>query len=153
MKLKHCIIIAYVFVNFNSCTKEETTPDSDTSFSFYSNSKIDSAAGFQINGGSFTVFEYIHNFPEDPSIADDEITDKIIFQIPNTQNSFTIADAQLTSAILKRWHYCFCVFIGPYPNIGGTISGIKTNNIWQIVGNIKTSTKDSIIISGTYQAK
>ncbi len=153
MKIKYCIIIASVVLVFNSCKKEEATAVGESTFSFYSNSKIDSSAGFQINSGNFTVFEYNHKFPDDPSIADDEQSDKIIFQIPNNQTSFTIADAQLNTAIFKRWHYCFCFFIGPHPNIGGSVSGTKTNNIWQIVGSIKTSTKDSIIISGTYQLK
>lgn len=140
----------------NSCSKKdnEVNPNQGSkTFIYYNNSKIDTTAGNTINSGNFTVFEYNYVHPDDPAIADDEVSDKIIFQIPATQTSFSIADNQITSAVFKRWRYCFCFFIGPYPNIGGNISGVKHNNTWVITGSIKASTTENIDISGTYTLK
>lgn len=140
----------------NSCSKKEEEKNlnqGNKTFTYYNNSKIDTTAGNTINTGNFTVFEYNYVHPDDPGIADDEVSDKIIFQIPAAQTSFSIADDQIKSATFKRWRYCFCFFIGPYPNIGGSISGVKRNNSWIITGNIKASTTENIDISGTYMLK
>lgn len=145
-----------ILIVATSCKREQASKavnPATFTYTYYNNSKIDTAAGQAINAGNFTVFEYTHIFADDISIADDEHSDRIIFQIPNNQTSFTITDSQLSTAILKRWHYCFCIFVGPYPNTGGSITGNKLNNQWVITGNIKTSTTDSISISGNYQLK
>lgn len=140
----------------SSCSKKEDEKkrnQGSKTFSYYNNSKIDTKAGNTINGGNFTVFEYNYVHPDDPAIADDEVSDKIIFQIPAALTSFSIADDQITTAVFKRWRYCFCFFIGPYINYGGTINGIKQNNSWIINGTIKTSSNEIIDISGTYMLK
>lgn len=140
----------------NSCSKKdnEVNPNRGSkTFIYYNNSKIDTTAGNTINSGNFTVFEYNYFHPDDPAIADDEVSDKIIFQIPATETSFSITNNEITNAVLKRWRYCFCFFIGPYPNIGGSISGVKHNNTWLITGSIKASTTENIDISGTYILK
>ena len=106
-----CISILIVAT---SCKREQASKavnPATFTYTYYNNSKIDTAAGQAINAGNFTVFEYTHVFADDISIADDEHRDRIIFQIPNNQTSFTITDSQLSTAILKRWRYCFCILL------------------------------------------
>lgn len=144
------------FICLSGCSKKQDNNQlnqGSKTFSYYSNSQIDTLAGYTIKSGNFTVFEYNYVHPDDPAIADDEVSDKIIFQIPASQTSFTIADSQITNAIFRRWRYCFCFFIGPYMNYGGTITGVKNGNSWMITGNIKTSGSETIDVSGTYTIK
>ena len=151
------LLVSFCFIlSASSCSKKEEENNRNNgskTFTYYNNSKIDTAAGSTINSGNFTVFEYNYVHPDNASIADDEISDKIIFQIPAGQTSFSLADDQITNAVFKRWRYCFCFFIGPYPNISGNISGVKQNNSWLLSGTIKASSNENIDISGTYTLK
>lgn len=151
------LILAFSIIIFiTSCNKNDTHTNvhpAVKTFSYYNNSKIDTAAGNNIIGGSYTVFEFNYTHADDVSIADDEVADRIIFQIPTAQTSFSISESQLTEAFLKRWRYCFCIFVGPYSNLGGSISGIKQNNKWLISGTVKASNTETINISGNYNLK
>lgn len=148
-----CSIVIVTACSKNNNDKNTTINSGSKTHTYYNNSKIDTTAGNTINSGNFIVFEYNYVRPDDPAIADDEVSDKIIFQIPVGQTSFSLVDNQITNAVFKRWRYCFCFFIGPYANVGGNISGIKNGNLWQISGIIKTSNNESIDISSTYTIK
>lgn len=88
--------------NSNGCTRDIY------SYEFYNNSKIDTISNYgelfyQINpGGDLAndiVFEYTHKGPECEDWVDEEYTDKLVFKIASTSNSFYIQNDQLEAAL------------------------------------------------------
>jgi len=58
---------------------------------------------FQIKPGNDLVFSYTHDGPACKSIADEEYSDKLVFQVPAASNSFLYENGQLADAM--------CLFI------------------------------------------
>ncbi|HAA14576.1 MAG TPA: hypothetical protein DCE41_23975 [Cytophagales bacterium] len=70
---------------------------------------ISSPSFFNVNNGSFRVFEFEFVYADDSFIADDELTEYFRFQVPMGQTDFTIC---LGSEDFEDWAYwqaiCFC---------------------------------------------
>ena len=124
--------IHYLFVLFFSLVKRilpAIVLRINIAYEFYPSSKIDTTTTdmrlfFQIKPGNDLVFSYTHEGPACKSIADEEYSDKLVFQVPATSNSFLYENSQLTDAM--------CLFIkiafwtnGAYKVSSGFVKGTK----------------------------
>jgi hypothetical protein len=111
--LKPCYII-FAVLFFYSCKKDSSSDciDDTYSYHFYSSKKIDTTTtnaglSFQVNPGNDLVFSYIHNGPECKNIADEEYTDRLVFEVATSSTSFLFQNGQLTDAMCLFVKYGF----------------------------------------------
>lgn len=61
----------------------------------------------QINGDKI-VFQMINDTQGDSGIADDEITDIVVFELDESQNSFSVQDSELEAMNVHFRRVCYC---------------------------------------------
>ena len=91
---------------------------------------------FQIKPGNDLVFNYTHEGPACKSIADEEYSDKLVFQVPSGSNSFLYENGQLADVM--------CLFIkiafwtnGAYKVNSGFVKGTKISATkWDVEINV-----------------
>lgn len=114
--------------------------DSDEEFyTFQKNSQIvlsefgDDTYFANVESGEHLVFMYRFVADEDPDIADDEYSERIIFEIDNALTSFNYSDEELLQTKMYFNQFCFCPNIGSIQIVDGTAEGLKLNNgKWRI---------------------
>lgn len=142
MKTKTEFIFLLIGISFG-CTKLEYDPKvisgrtSGKIFdqsSFYSNLNTDSIAlttlpGFyKIGKGNKQVFEWIFEHPDDPAIADEELTEYIVFQkLPDKAGTFTLDVNQLNKENFYYKNLCYCIRSVDQKIVKGKISGTWYN--------------------------
>ena len=139
---KYLKIVVIILVCLISCNEDEDT-NSDTGdrseYRFFQDSSI-SIGEFDfalIANGTNLVFEYYFIADDEPNIADDEYSERIIFEIPPNLNEFSFSASELSNANTFFDKYCFCVIEGSIPIEVGSISGIKIDDTtWEITIDI-----------------
>ena len=138
-----CCVI-FILLLFYSC-KKGSSPDciTDTySYDFYAAKKIDTTTtntglSFQVNPGNDLVFSYIHNGPECKSMADEEYTDRLVFEVPAGSSSFFFENTQLADAMCLFIKYGFLTTPALLID-SGYIKGIKLSDTkWDIEIDVK----------------
>ena len=140
LRLFYTLFICFLLFSCKKNAPSDCTPD-QYSYEFYPSSKIDTTTVdmrlfFQIKPGNDLVFSYTHEGPACKSIADEEYSDKLVFQVPATSNSFLYENNQLTDAR--------CLFIkiafwtnGAYKVNSGFVKGTKISDTeWDVEINV-----------------
>jgi hypothetical protein len=141
IRILYTFFICFLFFSCKKNAPGDCTTDQYT-YEFYPSSKIDTASTsdmrlfFQIKPGNDLVFNYTHEGPACKSIADEEYSDKLVFQVPAASNSFLYENSQLTDAM--------CLFIkiafgtnGAYKVNSGFLKGTKISATkWDIEINV-----------------
>ena len=141
IRILYTFFICFLFFSCKKNAPGDCTTDQYT-YEFYPSSKIDTASTsdmrlfFQIKPGNDLVFNYTHEGPACKSIADEEYSDKLVFQVPAASNSFLYENSQLTDAM--------CLFIkiafwtnGAYNVNSGFVKGTKISATkWDIEINV-----------------
>lgn len=140
MKTTYLFIMALLL--FTSCSEDDVVDVSENDdiegneeFKFYESRSIRSmGVDFAtIEDGGNLVFEYFLIADENPSIADDEYSERIIFEILPDTEEFSFSDDDLINSSAFFDKYCFCLIEGSIPITEGVISGTKLSNTeWQI---------------------
>ncbi|HEY5969013.1 MAG TPA: hypothetical protein VIU35_13635 [Chitinophagaceae bacterium] len=139
-RIFYTLFICSLFFSCKKDTPGDCTPD-QYSYEFYPSSKIDTTTTdmrlfFQIKPGNDLVFSYTHEGPACKSIADEEYSDKLVFQVPASSNSFLYENSQLADAM--------CLFIkiafwtnGAYKVNSGFVKGTKKSATkWDVEINV-----------------
>lgn len=71
-----------------------------------------------------------------PFIADDEFTQRILFEIPAGLDSFLISGESLQNSNAVYGNLCFCLNRGLFHIDNGCIKGEKINRSWKVAMNI-----------------
>ena len=140
LRIFYTLFICFLFFSCKKDSPSDCTPD-QYAYEFYPSSKIDTTTTdmrlfFQIKPGNDLVFSYTHDGPACKSIADEEYSDKLVFQVPAASNSFLYENSQLTNAM--------CLFIkiafwtnGAYKVNSGIVKGTKISTTkWDIDINV-----------------
>lgn len=95
---------------------------------------------YQIKEGSNLVFTYTHQFQDCREIADDEQTDKVVFEIPAAATSITWKDSASFQKGRLLYHQIGAWGTTPTLVKSGTLEGHKiSNNRWHIKASLETS--------------
>jgi hypothetical protein len=98
-----------------------------------------------IEGGDKLVFNYTHTFKDCKNIADDEVSEILVFEIPKTDNSFDVSGAALGTINCHSQVSCYCANVNAIAIKTGKIKGTKiAANKWVVevdVTNTITSAK------------
>lgn len=107
---------------------------------------------FTIQEGAYIIFRYREVLPDNPDIADDEITKELLFQIDNTLETFTFNDEELKELPVLYSTLCFCD-IRPFKISSGRISGIKNNeNSWDIAIQVVLENGTELVVNNNFTA-
>src|SRR4030095_9598633 len=109
---------------------------------------------FQVNPGNDLVFSYIHNGPECKSLADEEYTDRLVFEVPASSISFLFQNSQLADAMCLFIKYGFLKTPALLIN-SGYIKGTKISNTkWDIEIDVETGgSVGRIILKKTFNLR
>jgi len=109
--MKKLALILLIFSLFTSC--EDETPGSIDRY-FYTNSKLtppENNVGMYVawEPGDKTVFRYILNHPDEPNIADDELSEIFWIEIPTgiTEFQFELGEDSPFEFYYTRQCYCY----------------------------------------------
>ncbi len=124
----------------------ETESPGDITREFFENSKVEFVSnqpfedgpqmrtGYIQNGQNLT-FRYTLNHPQEDDIADDELSEVFIFEIPKNANSFSYSttESMANDALIADYRrICFCGFSG-FELISATISANRISATeWQV---------------------
>lgn len=101
-------------------------------------SKVHLIENYGVSAGDKNVFQMI-NFTEGAlEIADDEFTNILVFELNESQNSFSVEDSELIKMKVHFRISCFCSEVEFKPVTSGCIQGEKqSDGTWFIQGNLK----------------
>jgi hypothetical protein len=95
---------------------------------------------YQIKKGPNLVFTYTHQFQDCREIADDEQTDKVVFEIPAAATAITWKDSAAFQQGNVFYHQIGAWGTTPTLVKSGTLEGHKiSNNRWHIKASLETS--------------
>jgi hypothetical protein len=134
-----------------SCNKNSVSDCTPEKFSYdlLPDKKITISSGQQprisIESGDKLVFNYTRTGRDCKNIADDEVSEILVFEIPKTDNSFEVSGAALGTINCHSQVSCFCANVNAVAINTGKIKGTKTAaNKWAVevdVTNTITSAK------------
>ena len=108
---------------------------------------------FVINEGDYVIFRYQDILPDDPALADDEITNELLFQIDNTLESFEYNNEELTELPFLYRAICFCANVTPFKVVQGNVTGTKMDaSTWDISMNVTLENDQQLIINEKFIA-
>lgn len=156
------IIILSVMSGISSCKSDDPENpecrDGSCEYTLHKDSEIlitqlnDQNISASVNEGGLLVFEYRYTFEDKPNIADDEYTERLLFQVDADRDEFTIAGTdELEGALTLFRQYCFCFFEGDLYPENGVITGKKRNeNEWEVTIDLAINTSfNTIAIKNT----
>ena len=109
---------------------------------FFKNSRIEAqetsgAVTQSIEPGDNLVFLYEYEKNDSPLIADDEYTERILFEIPAGIDTFLISGEDLKKSNAIYGNLCFCLDRGHFRIDDGCIKGEKVDGKhWKVAMNI-----------------
>lgn len=116
-------------------TFEITT--SDTAYTRYT---------YQIAEGANLVFDYTHDFEDCRQIADDEQTDRIIFELPTNATYVKWEDSAAFAQAKVFYHRIGAWGTSPEPVVSGVLEGRKINgNRWHITASLQPASKNGVV--------
>ena len=132
------VTVMFVVLFFLSCKKNSSECTDDSySYDFYSSKQIDTTTinavlTFQVNPGNNLVFSYVHNGPDCKNVADDEYTDRLVFQVSPGLTTFYYENTQLEGLLCLFVRYGFVSTNAVRIN-SGHIRGTKiSDTTWDI---------------------
>ncbi|MFZ5999037.1 MAG: hypothetical protein ACOYW3_00880 [Bacteroidota bacterium] len=98
--------------------------------------------GINVNQGQLQItqksgtllFRFSSIFIDDPKIADDEITESLLFEVSSTATSFMYHD--LTTQNVYYTRSCFCGGDNQVKVTQGYLHGTKIADQWQVTGEV-----------------
>lgn len=149
------LILSSLLLLAVSCSNDDNNGDIEE-YQFYQNSRIvvNEFDFAEIENGNNLVFEYRFIADDEPNIADDEYSERIIFEIDSSADSFSLTNEELATANTYFDKYCFCFIDGSIAIENGTLTGTRVNeNRWEV--NINVSFMDfdaqTRTVSGTFR--
>lgn len=148
MKTRFIISVFFVFL-LVGCNSD----DSDEEFfTFKTNSQIvltefgEGQYFANVEQGENLVFIYRFVADDDPDIADDEYSERVIFEIDKESTSFNFSGEDLDQTNMYFNNFCFCPDIGSIQILEGTAEGLKLNNgKWRISLDVSFEINQNIV--------
>lgn len=109
----------------------------ECSFKVISNSVVSVNEAQGVVAGNKTVFQMINSTQGSELIADDELTDILVFELDQPQSRFKFYDGDLARINMRFKRVCFCDEVEFKPINSGCIEGAKNEDgSWHIQGNL-----------------
>jgi hypothetical protein len=109
----------------------------DCSFIVIDESKVDIDESPGYANGNKNVFLMSSYTEGNPAIADDEFTYNLVFELDDSQNSFSVENEDLKNMNVHFQRSCFCSFRDFMPLTSGCLQGEKqADGTWFIQGNL-----------------
>jgi hypothetical protein len=109
-------------------------------FSVNPQSKVNTNEQEGLSGGNRNVFQMINNTQGAVDIADDEFTNILVFELDETQNSFSAEDNELEAMKVHYRRICFCSETEFKAVNSGCLQGEKqADGSWFIQGNLNVA--------------
>ncbi|MEQ9426422.1 MAG: hypothetical protein RJQ09_18515 [Cyclobacteriaceae bacterium] len=144
---KLILVIALLSCGDEASPEGPTNPsscvDGTCHFQFFENSGFEYSDLFSgqianIVGGDSIAFKFLYVHNEEPFIADDEISEEIIFLVPSTAASFDITTVDFEDYQVLYRQVCFCGKVSHETPSSGHITGKKlASGNWQIEADIR----------------
>ncbi len=135
--MKKVIYLALLAMLFSACSNSDE-PGSITR-AYYENQDISISdnPGVYVNWeeGDKTIFRFGFQHPDEPNVADDELTEFFYIEIPSNINSFEIDSFERGVSAIEVFYVrsCFCYFDGAFDISNLLVTGNKvSNDTWQI---------------------
>ncbi len=152
------LLLLPILLIFSSCDKDKipSCPDCDftcldegelnvytndcrdnweCSFNIKSQSKVDLAEGLGVSSGTNNVFQMIRSTEGEEIIADDEFTEILVFELEESQNSFSFENEELQNMEIHFKRVCFCPTVDFNPITMGCLQGEKQEDgSWFVQG-------------------
>lgn len=125
-------------------TEEEVINNScidnwECNFTISLDSKVDIDEHFGKSTGNKMVFQMINETEGDLTIADDEYTIILVFEIDDTQANFSAQDAELEDMNVYYRRVCYCVETDFFPVTLGCLQGTEQpDDSWHVQGNLNS---------------
>ena len=112
----------------------------ECTFTVTPQSKVNTNEQEGLSGGDRNVFQMINATQGAEEIADDEFTDILVFELDETQNSFSAEDNELEAMKVHYRRICFCSETEFKAVDSGCLQGEKqTDGSWFIQGNLNVA--------------
>jgi len=112
----------------------------ECNFKVTAQSKIDIEETEGRVSGDKNVFQMINSTQGDLSIADDEFTNVLVFELDENQESFSVQDSELQQMNVHYRTLCFCSEIEFKTITTGCMQGEKqADGTWFVQGDLKVS--------------
>lgn len=109
----------------------------ECNFKVNSQSTIDIEAFNGKTDGNKNVFQIINSTEGSPDIADDEFTNILIFELEESQNSFSVQGSELENMQVHYKRVCFCPNVSFEPISSGCLQGEKQpDGTWFVQGKL-----------------
>ena len=103
-------------------------------------SKVDIDEYYGLTNGTKNAFQMINSTQGDLAIADDEFTNILVFELEESQNSFSVMDSELEDMQVHFQRICFCAEVDFIPITSGCMEGEKqSDGPWFIQGSLNVS--------------
>jgi len=104
-------------------------------FKVFSQSAIDLNENLGVVNGDKNVFQMVRSTEGDDAIADDEFTNILVFDLDESQNSFSVDDGDLANMNVHYRTFCFCSTVDFRPVTIGCLQGEKqADGTWFVQG-------------------
>lgn len=112
----------------------------ECTFLITAQSKVDTNEQEGVSGGDRNVFQMINDTEGSPQIADDEFTDILVFELDESQSSFSVEDNQLTGMKVHYRRICYCGETEFKAIDSGCLQGEQqADGSWFIQGNLNVT--------------
>lgn len=109
----------------------------DCQFKFTPLSRVDTTHSQGLGSGNKTVFQMINSTEGSAEIADDEFTHILVFELDESQQSFSVEGDELSDLNVHFQRICFCIDRGFQAVTVGCMQGEKQpDGTWFVQGNL-----------------
>ncbi|MEZ4911093.1 MAG: hypothetical protein R2774_09540 [Saprospiraceae bacterium] len=109
----------------------------ECNFKVVPKSKVDLSKHDGLALGDKIVFQMIKSTQGIKEVADDEISEILVFEIDENQNSFSVSDEELENMAVSFRRICYCPEVEFKRIISGCMQGEKqSDGTWFIQGNL-----------------
>ena len=108
----------------------------ECNFNVLPNSKVDKNQVEGSASGSKNVFQIINRKPEGPDGADGEFTNILVFELDESQTSFSVEGSELSLLNIHFNRICYCSDVGFREFVTGCMQGEYRENTWYVQGNL-----------------
>ena len=112
----------------------------ECTFEVLSDSNVDLDQIFGTSNGNKVVFKMVRSTEGSVEIIDDEFTDILVFELDDSQNSFSVEDIELSNMRVYYRRICFCTDTAFKPITSGCLQGEKqVDGTWYVQGFFEDS--------------
>lgn len=109
----------------------------ECNFKVVPKSKVDLSKNEGLASGDKNVFQMFKSTKGNMGVADDEISEILVFEINKNQNSFSVKDEELENMSVNFRTICYCKEVQFKKIISGCMQGEKqSDGTWFIQGNL-----------------